>query len=198
MNFQTMNKQRKFILIAAFAGVIAVFLPWTTISVGFLGYGASQSMNGFHGYGIVVFIAFVVAGIVNVLGTQTEPLDKTTWLIAICAGLAALLFTIIAMQSGTGSMGFVDAKAGFGIWIAIAASLAVIAFAWLYKNPAHKLKDSFDTLKKNISIPANPIMKTNVVNGTNKRIEELEKLVRMREAGNISDEEYHQLKSKIL
>ncbi len=32
MNFQTMNKQRKFILIAAAVGIIAMFLPWVKIS----------------------------------------------------------------------------------------------------------------------------------------------------------------------
>ena len=31
MNFQTMNKQRKFVLIAAAVGVISMFLPWISI-----------------------------------------------------------------------------------------------------------------------------------------------------------------------
>ena len=48
MNFQTLNRQRKYILIAAAAGAIAVFLPWATISVDLFGYSASQSINGFH------------------------------------------------------------------------------------------------------------------------------------------------------
>lgn len=33
MNFQTMNKQRKFVLIPAAAGIISMFLPWVRISV---------------------------------------------------------------------------------------------------------------------------------------------------------------------
>ena len=33
MNFQTMNKQRKFVLIAAAIGVISMFLPWISISI---------------------------------------------------------------------------------------------------------------------------------------------------------------------
>ena len=33
MNFQTMNKQRKFVLIAAAVGVISMFLPWVSVSV---------------------------------------------------------------------------------------------------------------------------------------------------------------------
>src|SRR6266536_3200206 len=54
MNFQTMSRQRKFIMIAAAAGIISVFLPWVTVSI----FGESQSTNGFRSYGIVVFLAF--------------------------------------------------------------------------------------------------------------------------------------------
>ena len=37
MNFQTLNKQRKMILIAAAIGLIAVFLPWIKMSASILG-----------------------------------------------------------------------------------------------------------------------------------------------------------------
>ena len=54
MDFQTMSKQRKFVLIAALAGVVGMFLPWYSFSV----FGASGSINGMHGNGIMVFICF--------------------------------------------------------------------------------------------------------------------------------------------
>lgn len=53
MNFNTLHKQRKAILIAAVIGVIGVFLPW--ITVGFLGQNIHS--NGFHGIGILAFLA---------------------------------------------------------------------------------------------------------------------------------------------
>ena len=56
LNFQTINKQRKFMLILSALGLICMFLPWVKIS--FLGMGAST--NGMHGIGILVFICFLV------------------------------------------------------------------------------------------------------------------------------------------
>lgn len=70
MNFQTMSKQRKFILVSALVGIIAMFLPW--IKMPFLG-----SVNGMHGRGIIVFICFLVAGILAYIGDQTKNLEKT-------------------------------------------------------------------------------------------------------------------------
>ena len=87
MNFQTMSKQRKFILISAAVGIIAMFLPW----VSFFGF----SMNGMHGDGFIVFLCFAGAGVVAFLGDQTKTLDKTFWFIALaCGGLASLLMII--------------------------------------------------------------------------------------------------------
>ncbi len=44
MNFETMSKQRKFVLIAAITGVIATFLPWWSFAT----FGYAYSVNGFH------------------------------------------------------------------------------------------------------------------------------------------------------
>ena len=51
MNFQTMNKQRKFVLIAAAVGIISMFLPWISVSV----LGFSQTINGMHDKGFWFF-----------------------------------------------------------------------------------------------------------------------------------------------
>ena len=56
MNFQTMHRQRKFILIAAAAGVISMFLPWVSISA--FGMDVGQSNNGVRGGGILIFFLF--------------------------------------------------------------------------------------------------------------------------------------------
>ena len=85
MNFQTMNKQRKFVLIAAAIGVISMFLPWISVSV--LGY--SQSVNGMHDKGILVFLCFAASGIIAYLGDQTKNLDKTMWTVTLLAGAIA-------------------------------------------------------------------------------------------------------------
>src|SRR5438067_11962991 len=116
MNFQTMNKQRKFILVAAAAGIISIFLPWITVGV----FGMSESTNGFHSYGVIVFLAFAGAAIVSLMADQTKTLDQIMWMLAMIAGAVSLLFTIIFFTNLSGGYGVV--QAGFGIWIALIAS----------------------------------------------------------------------------
>jgi hypothetical protein len=189
MNFQTMSKQRKYILIAAAVGIIAVFLPWVTIGA----FGMSDSQNGFHSYGIVVFLAFAGAIIVSLSGDQTKALDQANWMVALITGIAALLFSIIFYTKLDNGFGIVNA--GFGIWIALLASISIIGSAWLYKNPSDSLKSGFESLKK--SIPVGHEQTTTTKNNSNK-ISELERLIELRNQGKISEDEYQQMKSKLL
>jgi len=188
MNFQTMSKQRKFILIAAAIGVISIFLPWITIGV----FGVSNSINGFRSYGIVVFLAFAVAIVINILGDQTKTLDQTMWMVALAAGVVAVLFTILFYTDLNGGYGVVDP--GFGLWLALIAAAGVLGSAWLYKNPSDNLKSGFDSIKK--SMPASTNHPTTTSNTS--KVSELEKLIELRSQGKISEEEYQQMKSKLL
>jgi len=150
MNFQTMSKQRKGMLIISAVGIIAVFLPWVTISV----MGLSQSTNGFRGVGILVFLAFIVSGILSLAGDQARSLDRTMWTGALIAGAIALVFTGISLinnSGGAGDFGFADKGFGIGIWIALAASLGVLADAWLFRNPGDSIKSGFESMKHNLS-----------------------------------------------
>src|SRR5882757_9417480 len=180
MNFQTMHRQRKFILIAAVAGLIAVFLPWVTISAGFFG---SQSTNGFHGIGILAFLAFVLGGAFSLPGEQTAPLDKTMWLLALGAAALALLAAIIAIANTLGGgFGFITPTIGFGLWIALAASLGMVLSAWLLKAPDSSLKSGFDSLKQNFAAPAGPSpapppASNSTTTTTPNRMVELERLI---------------------
>ena len=191
MNFQTMSRQRKFIMIAAAAGIISVFLPWVTVSI----FGESQSTNGFRSYGIVVFLAFAATSIISLSGNQTKTLDQTMWIIAMSTGIIALLFAIIFLTNMSGGFGMVHG--GFGIWIAITASAGIIISAWMFKNPGDSLQSGFESLKKSMPVNLNQKAGTNVSNNTGK-IAELEKLIDLKNKGKISEEEYQQLKSKLL
>ncbi len=207
MNFQTLNKQRKFILIAALAGIIAVFLPWVTISAGFLG---SQSVNGFRGIGILAFLSFVLAGAFSLVGEQANALDKTMWMLALGASALALLSVIIAVAntlSGSGGLGFVEAGVGFGLWIAVAASVGVVLSAWLLKTPGDSIKSGFDSLKQNPLVaprllrgPGSPssTSPSSRVTANPGKLDELERLIEMKNKGSITEEEYQLLKSRIL
>ena len=144
MNFQTMNKQRKFVLIAAGVGVISMFLPWISISI--LGY--SQSVNGMHGSGILVFLCFAVSGIIAYLGDQTKNLDKTMWAVTLITGALATLIVIwyIIDASGNAFGSFL----GFGVYIAALAAIGVLLAAYIFRSPTDNIKDGFSSIRKDI------------------------------------------------
>lgn len=142
MNFQTLHKQRKFILIAAAIGLVSMFLPWFSFS--FAGFGSS--VNGFHDTGILIFLCFVGCGVVAYLGDQTKGLEKTMWMIALIAsGLAAVLMVIYFLRA-------LDAISylGFGFYIALLSSLALLYAVYQYRNAGLNVKDGFDSLKRDI------------------------------------------------
>jgi hypothetical protein len=145
MNFQTMNKQRKFVLISAAIGFISMFLPWVSVSV--LGY--SQSVNGMHDKGILVFICFVVSGAIAYLGDQTKNLERTMWSVTLLAGALALL--VIAWFYSQATDSFMGASmVGFGLYIAGLAAIGVLGSAYLFRSPTDNLKDGFNSMKKDI------------------------------------------------
>ena len=158
-----MNKQRKFVLIAAAVGVISMFLPWVSISM----FGASESVNGMHDKGILVFICFAASGIIAYMGDQTKNLDKTMWTVTLLAGAIALLFIIWFYSEATGSiMG--SSLIGFGVYIAGIASLGILAAAYMFRSPTDNIKDGFNSVKKDIESKMNSSGNTNSGDDTNK------------------------------
>jgi hypothetical protein len=197
MNFQAMHKQRKFVLIAALAGVISIFLPWISTSGLFAGF----NVNGFSGGGVIVFITFIVAGAVAFMGDQTKPMEKNMWLIALVAAGVGFLFCVIRFSQISGNaLGIVSP--GYGLFIAAAASLAALVSAWLFRTPGDTLQSGFDSLKKNISnatsntgaAPTN----TTPTNTRTSGIAELERLIQLKNDGKITEEEYQAMKAKIM
>ena len=215
MNFQALHKQRKFILILAAIGAISVFLPWFTISAEGLGVRVSESTSGFHGTGVLVFFAFIGAGILALVGDQSRIMDKTMWMATLVAGAVALLFVVINLVNTPHSgdtLGFAAAGPGIGIWISLAASVATLATAWMLRNPADTIKSGFDSLKHDLSGLAgsagaasagsasgtsNNTPNRNAADNSN-RMAELEKLIDLKNQGKITEEEYQRMKSKLL
>ena len=225
-----MYKQRKFIFIAAVAGLIAMFLPWVTVSAGgiFEGSGeGSMSENGMHGAGIGVFLSFLCAIALSLLGEQTKALEKTNWLVALAAGAGALLFAAILLLNmpKNGPMEFVKSSVGYGAWMALAAAVVVLVSAWMFKNPEDTLKGNFDKLKSDFSkatlngtgspsdslkavsetpaAPANaePVVRNKPDNNAaanSDKMDQVLKLIELKSQGKITEEEYQQLKSKLL
>lgn len=164
MNFETMSKQRKMILIAAAVGVIAMFLPWWSISMGIFGGG---SVNGMHNEGIVVFLCFAGAGVLSLLGNQSKNLDSTNWMLTLVAGAIAALITILTFLN-TPPLG----DRGFGLYIALIAAVAVIAFAYINRSAGESVQSGFDSLKNRFAgnanqPPADANSNTKIVQSTN-------------------------------
>jgi hypothetical protein len=193
MDFATLNKQRKFVLIAAVVGIISIFLPWISVS----GLGLSISENGLHSYGVMAFIGFIGAGVLTIMGDQTKPLDKTMWFVELIAGAIALIFTLLFMSTLSGEEGM-GAGYGTGLWLSILASIGVLASAWLFRSPGDSLQESFESLKTKVASAANSTSSGTSSSAATGHVAELERLIKLKEEGKISEEEYQVLKSKIL
>lgn len=145
MNFNLMSKQRKFILLSSAIGFISMFLPWVSISM----FGYTQSANGMHKQGIIVFICFIVTGIIAYIDDQKKNLDKSMWTVTLLAGAIAFLFTIWYYSEITNSvMG--AAFVGFGLYIAAIAAIGIVVSAYLFRSSSDNLKDGFDSLKADL------------------------------------------------
>ncbi len=144
MNFQTKSKQRRFVLIAAAAGLISMFLPWIRISI----FGLTQSVNGLHGTGILVFLCFAASGIVAYLGDQSKNLEKTMWMITLI--FAALATLIVVGKIINASRSIYGAYLSFGIYLAALAAIGILASAFLFRSPTDNIRDSFESLKNDL------------------------------------------------
>ena len=150
-----MNKQRKFVLIFAAAGIISMFLPWISVSL----FGYSQTQNGMHDVGILTFLCFVVIAVIAYLGDQSKNFDKTMWPVVLIAGAVALL-SIIWFYSKANDSIMGSSLIGFGLYIAAIAAIGILASAYMFRAATDNLKDSFTNLKNElenkINTPVHP------------------------------------------
>ena len=142
MNFQTMSKQRKFILIASAVGVISMFLPWVKISL----FGFSSSVNGMRDSGIFIFLCFVACGVISFLGNQSINLDRTMWMVTLIVGGLAALIMIINFLRASDARDFLS----YGFYLALLSSIGLVVAAYLFRTPGESIKSGFDSLKKDI------------------------------------------------
>ncbi|MDQ6902139.1 MAG: hypothetical protein M3139_03885 [Bacteroidota bacterium] len=140
-----MNKQRKFVLIFAAAGIISMFLPWISVSV----FGYSQTENGMHDVGILTFLSFAVIAVIAYLGDQSKNFDKTMWPVVLIAGAVALL-SIIWFYSKANNSIMGSSLIGFGLYISAVAAIGVLASAYMFRSANDNLKDGLTNLKNEI------------------------------------------------
>ena len=145
MNFQTMSKQRKFVLISSAVGLVSMFLPWVSISA----TGYTQTINGMHEKGLLVFLCFLICGVLAWLGDQTKSAGDTTWTVTLLAGGIALLIILWFYSRAWHSiMG--GSIMGYGFYMAALAAIGIVGSAYFFTAPSHSTKAGFNKLKRNI------------------------------------------------
>lgn len=142
MNFQLLNKQRKFILFFSLIGFIAMFLPWISLSM----FGSTQNINGMHGRGIVVFLCFIAGGLIAVMNDQQKKLDKTMWMVSLIISALALIITFSFYSEAAGSI-LGSSLVGVGIYLAGMASIGILLSTYIMKAPEDNLNSGFNSLK---------------------------------------------------
>lgn len=152
MNFQQLNKQRKFIIIGAALGLIACFLPWFSYGMG--------SVNGMNGIGLLAFILFIVAGLLALMGDQKGNIPSKMWLPVLGAGVVNICiigYLIIRWESAMGGVSseesavFGSVGLSFGIWGAIAGAIIITYGAYKFRAAGNNLKDSLNSLKSDVN-----------------------------------------------
>ncbi len=138
MDFNTLHKQRKFIMAAALIGLISMFLPW----VSFMGY----STNGLHGSGFLILFAFIGAGVLAYLGDQKSHLSKTAWLATLACGAFVVLFWVINFFDAVNAISLM----GIGYWLCVIAGGALVAVTYMFRDPNQNLKESLNEMKKTV------------------------------------------------
>jgi hypothetical protein len=149
MDFNTLHKQRKFVMIAAAIGILGTFLNWYKWE-GIAGFGGGGGIKGTSfGAGVITLIALGAAGVFAYLGDQKSFLSKNSWLITLGASSLAAVLCVIKLISGPGGS-FALGNTGLGLYMSTAGAIGTLAAAFIYKNPNDDLKESLNEMKKQV------------------------------------------------
>jgi hypothetical protein len=144
-----MHKSRFAFLAAADLGIIATFLPWEKISV--LGVVSDtnsgteivESVLGTKGVGWVSLLLFAIAAIICFAGKRALPISAGKKWTVMVMGLLTCIIGVhtyldvtqkaILNPQESGGITF-ESSAGIGIYLVIAAGLALVVMSLLLKN----------------------------------------------------------------
>lgn len=146
--FNGLSRGRQIAVVAAVVGLLFSFFSWYGVSVSGAGYSASSSINGWHGWGYLAILGFLVAGalvLMPLLGTSlrklipTLPPTVTDARAVMGAGILAAIGTILFMTTeGTdvSGPGF-SAGPSFGAYIGLICAIAIAVGGYLMqRDPA--------------------------------------------------------------
>ena len=162
MNFQTMNKQRLYVLIAAAVGIISLFLPWVKVTI-FFASATASAMNGSTGY--FLFLLFAVCGVMVLLGNHTANIDKGKWVVLLICGIIAVLWILLTWV-GASNSAYGGSSLAFGFYISLLSAVGVVVAAFMFRSADHNIKDGFNSLKGDIQSRMNSTSSTSTNTGT--------------------------------
>ena len=141
-----MEKNRLFILISAGVAILGSLLPWASLNAGSFG---SYSVNGYQGDGWFVIIAAIVSIVLACLNNMNKAMPKGFSIGVIVAGAIATfvtlnsLFNVNKYMSNFGGYGI---SIGFGLILALLASIALVVTGLLAMSGGKITKESFTEL----------------------------------------------------
>lgn len=141
-----MEKNRLYILISAGVAILGSLLPWASLNAGSFG---SYSVNGYQGDGWFVIIAAIVSIVLACLNNMNKEMPKGFSIGVIVAGAIATLVTLNSLfnvnkyMSNFGGYGI---SIGFGLILAILASIALVVTGLLAMSGGKITKESFTEL----------------------------------------------------
>ena len=141
-----MHKHRIFIIVAAALTAISTFLPWSTFNGGSFG---SYSFSGIRGeFGWVIVVLAIGAIVLACLPNIAPPMNKNFSIGVIAIGILESLITIITLFRVLGaSSEFGDGfSIGFGLIIAVIASIAIVVTGLLAMSGGKITKGTFQEL----------------------------------------------------
>lgn len=141
-----MEKNRLYILISAGVAILGSLLPWASLNAGSFG---SYSVNGYQGDGWFVIIAAIVSIVLACLNNMNKAMPKGFSIGVIVAGTIATLVTLNSLfnvnkyMSNFGGYGI---SIGFGLILALLASIALVVTGLLAMSGGKITKESFTEL----------------------------------------------------
>ncbi len=136
-----LHKQKMIALAIAALALIAMFLPWTVQKnplAGFFGGGGSINMNGFRSVGFISFLGVIGVVIASLIGDKTKEYDDNSKKIAMASFGGIVLGALIYFILVTTKSKAYGASGGIGIWIALIAGAAGLAWVMgMIKLPAN-------------------------------------------------------------
>lgn len=141
-----MEKNRLFIIISAAVAILSSFLPWASLNAGAFG---SYSWNGLRGDGWFVIIFAVVAIVLACLNDVKSSLPKGFAIGVIVSGALSTVVTLIdvfSVNKYAADFNGYGVSIGFGLILALIASIAVVVTGLLAMSGGKITKGTFEEL----------------------------------------------------